>query len=160
MVSICPEDHPEIRTRTCWQIFILATAYTFCIDHPTSYWFLEGLEGSFPIFLGNPGSMSLLEHQAGIWVLTGRPTAGCFPTFSWACSSLKGCSSELPRARVFPLSALGGGSHRRQAPFLVQSGLLRVSHRLNIDLPQPSWLRVTCCLFPSPSHPSFPLRQR
>lgn len=92
MVSIRHKDHPEIRTRTCWQISISGTSFTFFIGHPTSYWFLAGIgvEGSFPIFLGNPGSKSLLEHQAGIWVLTGRPTAGCFPEFSWACSSLEG----------------------------------------------------------------------
>lgn len=31
-------------------------------------------------------------------------------------------------------------------PLLVQLGPLRVSRRLDIDLPHPQWVEVTCCL--------------
>lgn len=155
MVSICPEDHPEMRTRTCWQIPTMGTSYTFCIDHPTSYWFLAGIgvEGSFPIFLGNPGWHLGSDRQTHCRVLP-HILMSLFKPRGWQVQN-----SPVHERFLFQPWALAATEGKLQ-PFLVQLGLLRVSHRLTVGLPHPSWAWVTCCLLSSPSHLSFPLRQR
>lgn len=101
--------------------------------------------------------MGLLEHQAGSWVLTGRPTAGCFPHIPMGLFKPQGLQVQnfpVHECFLFQPWVLAATEGKLQT-FLVQLGLLRVSHRLNVDLPHPFLGMGHLLPLPLPFSPQF-----
>lgn len=133
-VSICPEDHPKIRTRLCWQVSILGTSSHQCLTR-------VGGEVS-------PSPFSLVTWGAEVWQGTrlafgfshAGPVRG-YPTFSCACSGLEG-------GRFRP--SLG----KKASFFLPWVVAPRVSHERLLIFPIHSGYRPPAAS--SPPHLSFP----